>query len=130
VERRLYEMGKYLFGWGVVTAAYYLTLFVAAQTYIAITGIPIDHERHISGLVLGMVMLVVPYVITIAANERFSMRSSVFQIGSKPALPVRTTPGSGLSSPLPRGVTAAVEKIQVHQVRFSPFGCTPVNLVL
>jgi hypothetical protein len=81
-------MRKYLFGWGVVTAAYYLTLFVAARTYIAITGIPIDHERHISGFVLGTVMLIVPYVIggLYAAREFPRSSRDAFWVSVVPAV--------------------------------------------
>ncbi|WP_134687045.1 hypothetical protein [Brevibacillus migulae] len=50
-------------GWFLVTGAYFITLMIVARSYTAITGLPIDHQRDLSGLVLGCFMVVVPYIV-------------------------------------------------------------------
>lgn len=50
-------------GWCVITISYFLTLLLSSWIYRAITSLPIDQERDISGFVLGTIMVAIPYVI-------------------------------------------------------------------
>lgn len=50
-------------GWCVITGAYFVTLLLSSWIYTAITGWPTDQHRDVSGLVLGIVMVVVPYLV-------------------------------------------------------------------
>ncbi|MET3289918.1 UNVERIFIED_CONTAM: hypothetical protein ABID98_002488 [Brevibacillus sp. OAP136] len=50
-------------GWCVVTSCYFVSLFLASWLYTSVTGWPTDVHRDVSGLVLGIVMVVAPYVI-------------------------------------------------------------------
>ncbi|MGI6187041.1 MAG: hypothetical protein ACOYIL_11210, partial [Brevibacillus sp.] len=50
-------------GWYVITGSYFVTLFLASWMYTAITKLPIDQHRDVSGLVLGSVMVVIPYIV-------------------------------------------------------------------
>ncbi len=81
-------MGRYVPGWFVVTAVYFLTLYGAATSYTAITNIPIDHQRDQSGLVLGMFVVTVPYLvggIYAAIADSRSIRSA-FWVSIVPAI--------------------------------------------
>lgn len=50
-------------GWYVITGSYFVTLFLTSWMYTAITKLPIDRYRDISGLVIGSVMVVIPYLV-------------------------------------------------------------------
>lgn len=50
-------------GWTLITGTYFITLLFASWAYMALTGLPIDHSRNISGLVIGTFMVVLPYLI-------------------------------------------------------------------
>lgn len=50
-------------GWFVITGSYFVTLLITSMTYTAVTNLPIDHHRDISGLIIGTVMVIIPYII-------------------------------------------------------------------
>ncbi|HZG16387.1 MAG TPA: hypothetical protein VE710_15465 [Candidatus Bathyarchaeia archaeon] len=76
-------------GWVVVTAAYFLTLLVTARSYMAITGLPIDHQRDLSGLVLGCFMVVVPYIIGgyyVGKTTKHAVKQTALWVGIVPSI--------------------------------------------
>lgn len=50
-------------GWWIITGSYFITLFISSWTYTAITNLPIDRNREISGLIIGAVMVIIPYIV-------------------------------------------------------------------
>jgi hypothetical protein len=76
-------------GWYVITGSYFVTLFLASWMYTAITKLPIDQHRDVSGLVLGSVMVVIPYIVgglyAGIAHKRGATRAAVW-IGILPAI--------------------------------------------
>jgi|GEM_PF-2255126 len=76
-------------GWIVVTATYFLTLLVTAQSYMAITGLSIDRERDLSGLVLGCFMVVVPYLIGgyyVGKTAKDAVKQTALWVGIVPSI--------------------------------------------
>ena len=53
----------YLSGWVVITLAYVSTLYFVGNLYSWLSGLPLDHQRSLSGLVIGSAMATIPYMI-------------------------------------------------------------------
>ncbi|MGC5327352.1 hypothetical protein [Brevibacillus sp. SYSU BS000544] len=76
-------------GWFVITVSYFVVLFCSSWTYMGIIGLPIDQHRDVSGLVLGSVMVVVPYVIGglfAARSQEYPIEKAAFWMSLVPAL--------------------------------------------
>lgn len=76
-------------GWFVITGSYFVVLLCSSWLYTGITGLPIDQHRNVSGLVLGSVMVVLPYVIGglfAARSQEHPIEKAAFWMSLVPAL--------------------------------------------
>lgn len=62
-------------GWYIITGSYFIVLLISSWTYTVITDLPIDHHRNLSGLAIGTVMVLIPYIIGGLYARKFEGRT-------------------------------------------------------
>lgn len=75
-------------GWMVITASYFLTLYAMFTLYMIIFNEPTDYNWDLSGTLIGIPLLIIPYFIAgIYTNKAFvNKRSGAFWVSIVPVI--------------------------------------------